>query len=296
MSRFHRLRQVTQYGWKHAGQISKEYYSGNKRIPIFIDILKCYRKYSIWSNQYLREKFWQLEKEQRDSLGCKYREANLEREAWVRAFYNNRSFFIKYGDVRYEKESLREHRNKAYAKQYNAGENFVVEYDVNISRQHYLNGIIRIGRNCLLAKHVSIDYTGDVVLEDNVKIADGVSIESHRHEFIPGETKAKTIPTKIIIEDGVSIFQKSVICEGVGRIGRRALIGAGCVVRKTVPPYAIVIGNPARIVGFRFTPDQVLELEEEMYPEDKRITENVLRDNYKKYYLDRIIEIKEFLK
>ncbi len=74
-------------------------------------------------------------------------------------------------------------------------------------------------------------------------------------------------------------------------VGRGAFVGGGSVVRNAVPPYAKVIGNPARVVGFRFTPEQIIEHEKALYPEEERLPLELLEKNYKKYFLDRRMEI-----
>ncbi len=294
MSRIHRLRQVAKYGWEHAGQISNDCFAGKKRVSLFIDIFGCYRKYEMWSNQYLKERFWELDTDHRRIIGNKYREANQERESWVKDFYENRAFYIKYGNIKYEKESLRAKRNAAYAQRYGAGKNLFVEYDVNISRQHYLNGTISIGDDVLLAKHVFIDYSGDVIIHNGVVIANGVVIETHTH---PIEKKGgEAIKGHLEIEPGVKILSSSYIADTCHSIGRHARIGAGSYVRSNVPPYAIVIGNPAKIIGFLYTPKEIVEFEKAHYPESERISLEELEHNYKKYFMSRIKEIKEFVK
>lgn len=77
-------------------------------------------------------------------------------------------------------------------------------------------------------------------------------------------------------------------------VGRGCIIGSGSVIRTNVPPYAITFGNPAKIVGFRFTPEEIVEHEKVLYPEDDRISLEVLEKNYDKYFLKRIKEIQEF--
>lgn len=295
MSKFHRLRQVVRYGWEHAGRISNEYLAGKKRLAVFMDILKCHHRFGMWSNQYLKERLWEQDKERRSLIGFKYQEANKKREIWVNDFYENRSFYLKYGSIEYERESLRAKRDAAYKNRYNAGNNLFVEYDVNICRQHYLEGTISIGDNVLLAKHVFIDYSGEVVLKNNVKLSDSVTIESHRHEFVPGSTSYTAVPTKIIIEDGVWIGQKAMICEEVKCIGRYAQIGAGSVVRNSIPPYAIVVGNPAKIVGFLFTPEEVESFESDKYSESERTDIGRYRILYEKYFINRMGDIKRML-
>ena len=60
----------------------------------------------------------------------------------------------------------------------------------------------------------------------------------------------------IIIENDVWIGAKSTIMSGV-KIGNGAVIGATATVTKDVPPYAIVVGNPGKIVKYRFTEKQI---------------------------------------
>lgn len=63
----------------------------------------------------------------------------------------------------------------------------------------------------------------------------------------------------IIIKDDVWIGTNAIICSGV-TIGQGAIVAAGAVVTKNVEPYAIVGGNPAKLIKYRFTDDCVKEL------------------------------------
>ena len=121
----------------------------------------------------------------------------------------------------------------------------------------------RIGRNCNIGKGVYIDT--EVVIGNNVKIQNfatiykGVIIEDdvfigpavvftndlYPRAFIwSGEKIEKTIVRK-----GASIGANSTIICGV-EICEYAMIGAGSVVTKSVPPHALVYGNPAKLKGF----------------------------------------------
>lgn len=250
MSKLHRVRQVVRYGWQHAGQISREAFEGKKRVSLFFDIIGCYSRYDMWSNQYFKEKFWELGKEQRESIGQKYHEANMKKEEWLKNFYENKNFFIKYGNVKYERESLRAKRNEAYTKRYNAGSNLLVENDVNISRQHYLDGSISIGDNVLLAKHVFIDYSGEVIIKNNIQLTNGVIIETHHHPFHSDPSVSRDIvqPTRLVIEDGAVVGSRAIILSSCHYIGKNARIGAGAVVTKDVPDNALAVGVPAKVV------------------------------------------------
>lgn len=63
----------------------------------------------------------------------------------------------------------------------------------------------------------------------------------------------------VIIGNDVWIGHESVILSGV-TLGDGVIVGAGSVVRQDVPPYAVVLGNPARVAGFRFSPEQIQAL------------------------------------
>ena len=245
-----RIKQVFQYGWMHAGEISREYFSGKKRLGLFFDILSCFNKYGMWSNQYVKERFWALSANEKESIGAKYQQANSKKEQWLKDFYENRDFFIKYGNVKYEKALLREKRNKAYSERYNAGKNLMVEYDVNISRQHYLDGTISIGDNVLLAKHVFIDYSGSVVIKDGVQLANGAIIETHHHAFHsnPAVSRNVIIPSELTIEEGVVLGSRVIVLPTCHYIGISSRIGAGAVVTKDIPDYSVAVGVPAKVV------------------------------------------------
>lgn len=65
---------------------------------------------------------------------------------------------------------------------------------------------------------------------------------------------------RIVVEDDVWIGQGAIVLSPA-RVGRGAIVAAGSVVTHDVPPYAIVGGNPARLLKMRFTPDQIVEHE-----------------------------------
>ncbi|MEO4948345.1 CatB-related O-acetyltransferase, partial [Bacteroides uniformis] len=75
----------------------------------------------------------------------------------------------------------------------------------------------------------------------------------------------------------------SVILSGV-KIGRGAVIGAGSIVTKNVPKYAIVAGNPAKVIKMRFNDEEISKLEKLKWWEWSydRIKENAdfLKDNF----------------
>jgi UDP-2-acetamido-3-amino-2,3-dideoxy-glucuronate N-acetyltransferase len=123
----------------------------------------------------------------------------------------------------------------------------------------------RIGANCNICAGVLIE--NDVVIGDNVTVKSGVQVwDGVRIEdnvFIgPNVTftndsfpRSKVYPEQFLqttIKAGASIGANATILPGV-TVAEGAMIGAGAVVTRSVPPNAIVQGNPARIVGYTNT-------------------------------------------
>lgn len=104
-----------------------------------------------------------------------------------------------------------------------------------------------------------------------------------KHE-VSDKVKDKLFPDKrydkdIVVEEDVWIGINVILLSGA-HIGRGCIIGAGCVVSGDIPPYAVVVGNPCRIVKFVFPPEEILEHEKKLYPENERLSFSVLRRNY----------------
>ena len=140
------------------------------------------------------------------------------------------------------------------------------------------------------------------IMKKNSGAAEGLTVITTTHPAFIGEwfmekgnNNEYAEAKDIIVEEDVWIATNVTLLMGA-HIGRGAIIGAGAVIRKKIPPYAIVVGNPAKIVCFKFTPTEIIEHEERLYPLDKRLTINVLENNYNKHFISRIQEIKEYLK
>jgi acetyltransferase-like isoleucine patch superfamily enzyme len=90
-------------------------------------------------------------------------------------------------------------------------------------------------------------------------------ISTHAFLYNPnlGVVKCEKIKRKqLFVSDDVWIGHNAIILPSVASIGRGAIIGAGAIVTKDVPPYSVVAGNPARIVKFRFTPEIISKIED----------------------------------
>ena len=292
-----RIKQVWKYGWQDAGDIVRTDAKGKSRLSVFCDILYCYFKFNVWSNQYKKEKLYSLTGDARKEICLKYQEKNTHRDRWVKEFFDNYKFLYKWSSFKYETSAaLQAKRRAAYKKQYGLGDNCFIGYDVILHRHHYVDSNIVTGRDCLLAEHVNIDYTGGLTLGYKVGISEGAKIFTHNHvvDFSGVNEDKGCIKTPLIIHDRAWIGARVTVMPGVKEIGRGAVISADSCIRKKVPPYAIVMGNPAKIVGFRLTPKEILEREMELYPENERIPLEILSKNYERYYLNKKQEIKSF--
>lgn len=132
---------------------------------------------------------------------------------------------------------------------------------------HILPGA-KIGDDCNVCDGVFIE--NDVVIGDRVTIKCGVQIwdgiEIGDDVFIGPNTtftndkfpRSKVYPEvflNTVVHDGASLGANCTILPGVS-IGKDSMVGAGAVVTKDVPHGAIVVGNPARIIGYTNTQDE----------------------------------------
>lgn len=76
---------------------------------------------------------------------------------------------------------------------------------------------------------------------------------------------------EVIIEDDIWVGANVTILMGV-KLARGSIVAAGAVVTKSCPPYSIIGGVPAGVLKFRFTINEVLIHEKELYPIEKRFT------------------------
>lgn len=294
-----RLRKdIIKYSWKDSKKAKERSQNKRSRLSLFWDIVHFCFKYEKDTRDYMKLAYYDKTHEERREM-----DVSLMEQLRIKRFRDDElAFHAKWTATKWEDPKRSFKRGLAYKKHFNAGVGFSVRYNVMVFSTHDSIGEIKIGRNVALGRNTDIDYTGNLYIGDNVTVAEKSIILTHGHDFVgikPDEEllsiKSRAFASPLIIENDVRIGANCVIMPGVEVIGRGAIISPGSVVRKKVPPYAIVMGNPSKIVGYRYSPDQVLELEEELYSEENRLPENVLRENYKEFFLDRILEIKSFL-
>lgn len=111
---------------------------------------------------------------------------------------------------------------------------------------------VRLGDYSGIGRHAYI--AAGVTIGDYVMMAPEVVILTQNHEFadptVPMARQGARPVQPVVIEDDVWLGQRAMILPGV-TVGRGSIVGAGAVVAKSIPPYSIAVGNPARIIRSR---------------------------------------------
>lgn len=177
------------------------------------------------------------------------------------------------------------------------GKNVVFHYS---SQARALSRIYMYDNTSIYHGFKFISFSGKLIMKANSGSAENLTVITGNHQRYVGKAmgaykndRSLDVEKDVIIEEEAWIGANVTICAGV-TIGRGCNIGAGSVVRKSLPPYAIVIGNPAKIVGFSYTPDEIIEHEKIMYSESDRLPLDLLVKNYNKYFKEHYKEIKSY--
>ncbi|MCK4394341.1 N-acetyltransferase [Candidatus Bipolaricaulota bacterium] len=155
-------------------------------------------------------------------------------------------------------------------KRYFVHESSYTDDDVEIGKDtkiwhfsHVMHGV-RIGRNCSLGQNVlvgsNVKVGNNVKIQNNVSVYDGVVLEDDVFcgpscVFTNVDRPRSGFPTdrskylNTVVKRGATIGANATIVCG-HTLGEYCFIGAGAVVTKDVPPYAVLYGNPARVKGW----------------------------------------------
>ncbi len=114
-------------------------------------------------------------------------------------------------------------------------------------------GYLTIGDHSYIGCNAVLGAGGGVHIGNNVLIGQGVHIHAEQHVYADATrliNQQGVTYQEVVVEDDVWIGSRVMILAGV-TIGRGAVIGGGAVVTSSIPPFAIAVGVPARVIGQR---------------------------------------------
>lgn len=172
---------------------------------------------------------------------------------------------------------MSQNEKKYYVNQYAVvDDNVEIGENTKIWHFSHVQSGAKIGRNCVLGQNVNVGNNvtiGNYVkIQNNVSVYEGVTLEDYvfcgpsmvftnirdprsKYPQVGAEYYIHTL-----VKEGASLGANSTIVCG-NTIGRYAFVGAGSVVTKDVPDYALVVGNPARIIGWMSEAGQKLKFD-----------------------------------
>lgn len=110
---------------------------------------------------------------------------------------------------------------------------------------HGLN--IRVGRNVFINQACMLNDIGGIEIGDDVMIGPRVSLLTAGHPLDPGRRRRQIVAAPIVIERNVWLGTGATVLQGV-TVGSDAVVAAGAIVTRDVPPRTLVAGVPARVL------------------------------------------------
>ena len=150
---------------------------------------------------------------------------------------------------------------------------------------------IYLGPNVCIGTNVYISaINAKFICKGNCAIAERLTVHTGNHARIVGKfatditeaNKPLGYDKDVVVEEDVWIGCNVTLLSGV-TIGRGSTVAAGAVVSKSMPPYCVCGGVPAKFIKFYWTIDQILEHEAKLYPEKDRYKREQLEELFKKY-------------
>lgn len=143
------------------------------------------------------------------------------------------------------------------------------------------------GKNCFIDENTSLGMYNFIGRNTSItkaeignycSIAPNVVIGPGEHNYKEVSTNQRVLKAlnlnynltskDVVIKNDVWIGTKAIILRGV-QVGDGVVIGAGSIVTKDIPNYAIVVGIPAKVIGYRFDKKKIIELEKSKWWESK---------------------------
>lgn len=135
-----------------------------------------------------------------------------------------------------------------------------------------------------------ISYKGKLIVKKYAAIGAGCTIIPGDHvptvgvpQYLAGKLHINDVDGEIIIGEDAWVGAGTILLSHC-RIGRGAVVAAGAVVSKPVPPYAVVAGIPAKIIATRFSIEQIIEHESILYPPAERMSKEELKNLFEENF------------
>ena len=167
------------------------------------------------------------------------------------------------------------------------GENVIITPPLFVGNTHnlYIGPNVCIGPNA----HISAN-NARFICKGHTAIAENLTVHTGNHARLIGRyvtdikeaDKPRGYDKDVIVCEDVWIGCNVTLLSGV-TIGRGSTVAAGAVLTKSMPPYCICGGVPAKFIKFYWTIDQILEHEAKLYPENERYTREQLEEIYAKW-------------
>lgn len=169
--------------------------------------------------------------------------------------------------------------------------------DVIITPPYYFSN----PKNVFLSEGVSLGSHANILTTNacfkmglNSYTASGLNVSTGNHAMVIGRfsrsitevDKPKGLDKDVIVEEDVWIGSNVTLLAGV-IIGRGCTVAAGAVVSKSMPPYCVVGGVPAKPIKFKWTIDEILQHESILYSENEKYTREELEKIFVEYNLKK---------
>lgn len=149
----------------------------------------------------------------------------------------------------------------------------------------YLHDYSKLHQN-----HIIYNYKGKFIMKEYSGVSIDLLVVTGNHiptvgipQYSLGMSHINDKETDVILEEDVWVGARVTLLAGT-HIGRGSVIGANSLVNKEIPPYAVAVGSPAKIIAAKFTIEQILEHEKLLYPEERRFSKEYLEELFKKHY------------
>lgn len=141
--------------------------------------------------------------------------------------------------------------------------------------------------------HIINSPSEKVIIKKYSVIAANTTFVTNNHistlkipQFLLGPSHINDKSQSIIVEEDCWIGTGVILLPGT-HLGRGCIVGAGSIVNKVIPPYAVVVGTPTKIIAVKFSIPQIIEHEKTLYTEEERLSKEYLEELFEQNFSDK---------